>query len=100
MFSSYSGQIAAWLPFVNIDGNTETFVDNIEVDQVFTPLGITVTVVPMNSTSIMSAVGWGRAGRRRRLGSASLIGGLSGVPKEVGGSVRPSGGFGAPQGCC
>jgi hypothetical protein len=46
MFSSYSGQIAAWLPFVNIDGNTATLVDNIAVDQVFTHFGITVTVIP------------------------------------------------------
>jgi hypothetical protein len=44
---------------------------------VFTPLGITVTVITMNSTSIISVVGWGHAGRRRRLGSASRLGGLS-----------------------
>jgi hypothetical protein len=91
---SHCWQIAAWLPFVCIDGNTVTLVDNIEVDQVFTHIDLTVTMVPMNSTSIMSVVGWRRAGRWRRPGGASRLGACLGA-EGVGASVRPSSGLGA-----
>jgi hypothetical protein len=93
-FLSRSGQIAAWLPFLYFDGNTVKFVDNIDVNQVFTQLCVAATVVLMNSISIISLVGWAAPAasdaQEAHLGLRGCLG-----AKEPGASVRSSGGLGA-----